>query len=62
MTLKSKEFHAMRLKAIKDRKDRTFKRTRAEFEILEDIDKALKTTSQVASKIFSWLTKNSSYI
>jgi hypothetical protein len=62
MTLKSKEFHAMRLKAIKDTKDRTFKRTRVEFEILEEIAKTLKTTSQVASMIFLRLTKNSSHI
>jgi hypothetical protein len=49
--LKPKEFHDFRKRAIVGRRDRTFKRTRAEFEMIEEIAKALKTTNQVAGKI-----------
>lgn len=40
----------MRKKAIPDRRDRTYKRTKVESEILDEIAKALKMTSQVAGK------------
>ena len=50
MTLRGKEFHALRKKSITERRDRTYKRTRAKFEIIEEIAKALKSTTQVAGK------------
>ncbi len=48
MSLKPKEFHAFRKKAITERRDRTYKRTKAEFDVVEEIAKALKTSTQVA--------------
>jgi nitrogen regulatory protein PII len=55
MSLKAKEFHTARSEAMQKRKARIVQRTRAEFEILDEIAKALKTTSQVAGKIYDFI-------